>query len=102
MRTNKYLKIEIQTELDLYKFIEVSNKPREKKRAIAILMSNDKKSVPEIAKRLDMNRDTVYDWLINFTNAGLDGIKDKPISGRPKKLRPQNEEAIKEVLKKSS
>ncbi|MEA1983143.1 MAG: helix-turn-helix domain-containing protein [Campylobacterota bacterium] len=57
MRTNKYLKIEIQTELDLYKFIEVSNKPREKKRAIAILMSNDKKSVPEIAKRLDMNRD---------------------------------------------
>jgi len=102
MSTYKYLKIEKQTESDLYKFIEVSSKPREKKRAMAILMSNDKKSVPEIAKKLEMNPDTVYDWLINFTNGGLDGIKDKPISGRPKKLKTQNEEVIKEVLKKSS
>ncbi|MBC8236784.1 MAG: helix-turn-helix domain-containing protein [Helicobacteraceae bacterium] len=102
MRTNKYLKIDIQSELELYKFIEISNKPREKRRAMAILMSNDKKSVPQIAKKLNMNPDTVYDWLINFTNTGIDGIRDKLISGRPKKLKIQNEEVIKEVFKKSS
>lgn len=28
MRTNKYLKIDTQSELELYKFIEISNKPR--------------------------------------------------------------------------
>lgn len=65
-------------------------------------MSNDKKSVPEIAKKIEMNPDTVYDWLINFTKDGLEGIKDRPISGRPKKLRIQNEESIKEVFKKLS
>lgn len=102
MRTNKYLKIDTQTESELYRFIEVSNKSREKRRAMAILMSYEKKSVPEIAKKMGMNPDTVYDWLINFTKAGLDGIKDKPIPGRPKKLKTENEEAIKEVLKKSS
>jgi transposase len=102
MRTNKYLKIDIQSESELYKFIEISNKPREKKRAMAILMSSDKKSVPEIAKKIEMNPDTVYDWLINFTKDGLEGIKDRPISGRPKKLRIQNDESIKEVLKKLS
>jgi len=40
MRTYKYLKIERQIELDFYKFIEVSKKPREKKRAMAILLVN--------------------------------------------------------------
>jgi transposase len=102
MRTNKYLKIDMQSESDLYKFIESSSKPRESRRALAVLMSNDKKSVPEIAKKIGMNSDTVYDWLINFTKYGLDGITDKPISGRPKKLRKQDEENIKEVFKKSS
>jgi len=102
MRTNKYLKIDTKTESDLYQFIEISNKPREKKRALAILMSNDKKSVREIANKLGMNADTVYDWLINFQRDGLEGIKDRPISGRPKKLRIQNEQSIKEVFKKLS
>ena len=102
MRTKKYLKIDENTELELYNFIEISKQPRAKRRALAILMSNNKESVPQIAKKLNMNPDTVYDWLIKFTNYGIDGLKDKPISGRPKKLKIEHEEDIKEVLKKSS
>jgi len=102
MRTHKYLQIGMQQELDLYQFIENSSKPRERKRAMAILMNHDKKSVSQIAQKLKMNPDTVYDWLVYFQKDGLQGIKDKPISGRPKKLRKSNEESIKEVFKKSS
>jgi len=102
MRTNKYLKLDENIELELYSFIEKSNQTRAKKRALAILMSNAKKSVPEIARKLDRNPDTVYDWLIKFTNLGIEGLKDKPIPGRPKKLKIEHEEDIKEVLKKSS
>jgi len=102
MRTKKYLKIDENTELELYNFIEISKQPRAKRRALAILMSNNKESVPQIAKKLNMNPDTVYDWLIKFTNYGIEGLKDKPIPGRPKKLRIEHEEVIKEVLKKSS
>lgn len=86
MRTNIHLIIDTQTELDLYQFMAISNKPREKK-SMAILMNSDKKSVCEIAKNLGMNPDTVYDRLIHFTKNGLEGIKDKPLSGRPKKIR---------------
>lgn len=81
MRTHKYLKIETKKQKELYRFIEESNKPREKRRALAIVMSGDKKSVTEIAKNLEMNPDTVYDWLNNYTTYALKGIKDKPISG---------------------
>lgn len=102
MRTNKYLKVNNSIESELYSFIEKSEQPRAKKRALAILMSSNRKSVSEIAKKLNMNPDTIYDWLIKFTNFGIEGLKDKPISGRPKKLKNEHEKDIKEVLKKSS
>ena len=102
MRTKKYLKIDKKTELELYNFIEISNKPRVKKRVLAILMSNNKNSVQEIAEKLNVNQDVVYDWLVKFTNHGIKGLMDKPIPGRPKKLKIEHEKDIKEVLKKSS
>ena len=102
MRTKKYLTIDKDAELELYNFIENSDQPRAKKRALAILMSNDNKTVQDIAKNLKVNQDVVYDWLIKFTNHGIEGLKDKPIPGRPKKLRTEHEKDIKEVLKKSS
>jgi len=102
MRTKKYLKIDKETELDLYNFIERSNKPRVKKRALAIVMSNNKNSVQEIAEKLNVNQDAVYDWLVKFTNHGIKGLMDKPIPGRPKKLKMEYEKDIAEVLKKTS
>ncbi len=102
MRTKKYLKIDKETELELYSFIENSNQPRAKRRALAILMSNENKTVQDIAEKLQVNQDVVYDWLIKFTNFGIDGLKDKPIPGRPKKLKIEHKKDIKEVLKKSS
>ena len=58
-------------------------------------MSNDqKKSLGEV------NQDSVYYWLIKFTNFGIEGLKDKPIPERPKKLKTEYEKDIKEVLKK--
>ena len=102
MRTNKYIKIDAELELSLYKFIENSSKPQERKRAMAILMNINKQSVVEIAKKLQMNPDTVYDWLIKFTKDGIEGLKNKPITGRPKKLKVEDRESIKEVFKKST
>jgi transposase len=97
----KHLKIDIETQADLYNFIDKSKKPQERKRAMAILMNSNKESVKVIAKKLEKNPDTIYDWLNNFTAYGIDGIRNKPIPGRPKKLKKDYEESIKEVLKKS-
>lgn len=69
---------------------------------MAILMNSNRQSVLEIAKKIEMNPDTVYDWLIKFTNDGIQGIKNKPIPGRPKKLKMANRALIKEVFLKST
>jgi len=99
---NKYIKITEQIESKLYKFIEYTTKSREKKRAMAILLNSQKISVFKVADKLEVNQDAVYDWLIKFTSYGIEGLKDKPIPGRPKKLKIEHKEEIKKVLKKSS
>ncbi|MCP3701196.1 MAG: helix-turn-helix domain-containing protein, partial [Aliivibrio sp.] len=38
------------------------------------------------AKYLKVNRRMVNDWAKRFFNDGLDGLKEKPRTGRPKKL----------------
>jgi transposase len=38
------------------------------------------------AKHLKVNRRMVNDWAKRFFNEGLDGLKEKPRTGRPKKL----------------
>ncbi len=40
----------------------------------------------ETAKYLKVNRRMVNDWAKPFFNDGLDGLKEKPRTGRPKKL----------------
>lgn len=98
----KYIKIDKEIESVLYKFIETSRQAREKRRAMAILLNSQKVSVYNIAEKLGVNKDVVYDWIIKFTNFGIKGLQDKPIPGRPKKIKAEHQEVIKEVLKKSS
>ncbi|MCP4322219.1 MAG: helix-turn-helix domain-containing protein, partial [Alteromonadales bacterium] len=40
----------------------------------------------ETAKYLKVSRRMVNDWAKRFFNDGLDGLKEKPRTGRPKKL----------------
>lgn len=98
----KYITINKETESNLYKFIEDSIQSREKRRAMAILLNSQRVSVYEIAEKLKVNKDVVYDWIIKFTNYGIKALKDKPISGRPRKIKEEHHEEIKKVLKKSS
>lgn len=100
MRHNNYIKLDEKEESELYKFIEESNKAREKKRAIGVLLNSQKRSVLDISKKLNSCTDAVYNWLIRYREGGVLSLKDIPQSGRPKKLQAEDEESIKEVLKK--
>jgi len=100
MRHNSYIKLDEKEESELYKFIEESNKAREKKRAMGVLLNSQKRSVLDISKKLDSCTDAVYNWLIRYKEGGTQFLKDIPQSGRPKKLKVEDEENIKEVLKK--
>ena len=100
MRHNSYIKLNEKEESKLYRFIEESNKAREKKRAMGILLNSQEISVLEISKKLSSCTDAVYNWLTRYREGGVSFLKDIPQSGRPKKLKFEDEEKIKEVLKK--
>ena len=55
-------------------------------RAQMILLSAQRRSVPEIARVFDVEYKTVRKWMRRFNMAGPAGLYDEPRSGRPHKL----------------
>ena len=49
-----------------------------------VLLSDQGKSVPEIASLLGYSAETVYTWLERYQQAGAEGLVDQARSGRPK------------------
>ncbi len=52
-------------------------------RAKIILFCLKGESVTKIAKKLDIRPNTVIDWRRRFENEGMDGLHDRPRSGKP-------------------
>src|ERR1700677_4595968 len=57
-------------------------------RAKAILYAAEGASNQEIAERLDVSRQSVSDWRRRFCQEGLQGLDEKPRSGRPRRFPP--------------
>jgi transposase len=55
-----------------------SEKPRIRQRAHAIWLSSKAFSLDKIATILEVNRDTVSNWLNQWEQLGLIGLKDQP------------------------
>ena len=52
-------------------------------RANIILKCLQGKKVSQIAKELDIRPNTIIDWRRRFENEGIDGLYDRPRSGKP-------------------
>jgi transposase-like protein len=55
-------------------------------RAKAILYAADGATNQEIAERLDVSRQAVSDWRRRFCQEGLQGLEERPRSGRPRRF----------------
>lgn len=53
------------------------------RRAAIILRSAQGEKVPAIARGLGLFHGTVRQWIRRFTDAGLEGLRERPRSGRP-------------------
>lgn len=60
--------------------------PDQARRLLAIAMVLDGRSREEAAKAAGMQRQTLRDWVIRYNAAGVDGLIDRPRSGRPPRL----------------
>ena len=64
---------------------------RVSRRAQMVLLSAQRRTVPEIAALFEVSRATVRFWVRQFDAAGPAGLRDEPRSGRPRKVTPQVE-----------
>ena len=67
---------------------------RVSQRAQMILLSAQRRTVPEIATIFAVSRATVRFWIRQFEAAGPPGLYDAPRRGRPRKLTPPIEAAL--------
>ncbi len=54
-----------------------------------VLLLHEGERVPAVAARLGVGADVVRTWLKRFNAEGLDGLRDRPRSGRPATYTPE-------------
>ena len=64
----------------------LDHKTREQIRMRAVKQIEAGESPEVIAQGLDFHRSCVYEWIAKYREGGLDALRTKPISGRPRKL----------------
>jgi transposase len=67
---------------------------RVSQRAQMILLSDQHRSVPEIAALFEVSRATVRFWIRRFEAAGPAGLGDEPRGGRPRKITAQVDDQL--------
>jgi transposase len=71
---------------------------RVSQRAQMVLLSAQRRTVPEIAAIFGVSRATVRCWLRRFEVTGPPGLRDAPRSGRPRKVTPLVEAALVQMV----
>lgn len=71
---------------------------RVSQRAQMILLSAQRRTVPEIATIFEASEATVRFWIDRFDAEGPDGLYDEPRSGRPRKVIGQVNETIERLI----
>ncbi|MBY5947384.1 helix-turn-helix domain-containing protein [Photobacterium rosenbergii] len=83
--------------LDSINFHQLARKEKNAQKRIRLLALahfKDGKNRSEIARSLKVSRSSVNNWVSRFIKLGLEGLEDKPRSGRPSTL---SEEQVKRL-----
>ena len=75
---------------------------RKRMRLLAVSLFFEGENKANIARRLNIARGSVNKWVSNYLATGLDGLANKPISGRPPKLSPVKLEQLSDYVKSSA
>jgi transposase len=62
-------------------------------RARVVLMRDEGIPIEVIARRLQINHGTARRWCNRFMQADIDGLRDRPRTGRPPKLSLESSES---------
>ncbi|ACP49130.1 hypothetical protein YN1551_2108 [Sulfolobus islandicus Y.N.15.51] len=80
---------------DLVQAYEEEKDARIKERILAVkLHLVDGKSEKEVSKMLNKGYSTIKLWVGKYKKEGLDGLRDKPRSGRPRKAEKEKQMGV--------
>ncbi|MGS0682883.1 helix-turn-helix domain-containing protein [Shewanella sp. 125m-7] len=82
----------------LVKLIRKEKNARMKLKLLAVLHFQDGKSRYKISDYLKVSRTSVNRWITNYLSFGLEGLKEKPHSGRPSILSSKELEQVKSYI----
>jgi transposase len=99
----EHLKVSKAKEKELFDFMKGTKNKEEYRRASAVNQKLEGIPYRTIARNLDVNYRNVYNWIQEYKEYGLDGIKSKrKNAGRiPKISSDKNKQMIKEIVSKS-
>jgi len=91
------------------KHIEILKKASKKekdakilRRILIVLYVFKKDTIRDVGKRLNCSHPTVLYWKERYKNEGLEGLKTKPKSGKPRKILRRQESNLKKIFSKES
>lgn len=68
------------------------------RRMLALALVLEGKSRAEAAEQCGMDRQTLRDWVHRYNEEGLAGLCDRPLSGRPPRLTPEQMGELKAIV----
>ena len=80
----------------------LDHKTREQIRMRAVQQVEAGESPEVIAQGLGFHRSCVYEWIAKYREGGLDALRTKPISGRPRKLEGKHLEKLYGIITSKS
>jgi transposase len=87
MRPGRFIQLNEQERAELRQLYRQTKDADVRTRCQMLLLSADGHSVSDIAKLTLFDENSVLFWFDRYAAAGLDGLEDRPKSGRPPKSR---------------
>lgn len=86
---------------ELRELISNTKDTRKYRRAMIILLSNEGYPVSKLTSLFTLSDKKVRYWIDRYEREGIDGLSDKPRSGRPPKVKEEIRESLLEVVRQS-
>jgi transposase len=95
----RYIALSQEERITLEELFKKHWNARQRMRAHALLLSDRRFQIKEIANIYRVDRDTVSGWFDQWEQLGIVGVQDDPRPGRPPKLGPEEQERVRQLFK---
>jgi transposase len=85
---------------EIVKAIKHDKRPEVRQRAMGLRLLHEGKSPKEVAEFLSVSQPTVYDWHHRWHRQGVEGLANRPKTGRPVKANQSYVELLEQVVER--